>query len=112
YPALEAAQKLNATTGLSVGVVNMRFVKPLDEELLRQVAAKTPKLITVEDHVVMGGFGSAVLEALAAGVGRYQILRLGLPDHFIEHGAPALLYDQVGLSSDKIAARIADWMNV
>lgn len=122
HPALEAARKLEETTGLSVGVVNMRFVKPLDEELLREVAAKTPKLITVEDHVLMSGFGSAVLEALAApgalsgaasnggGSSRYQVLRLGLPDYFIEHGAPALLYDQVGLSADKIAAKVADWL--
>ncbi len=122
-PALEAAELLERD-GLSVGVVNMRFVKPLDEALLKEVVAQTPKIVTVEDHVLQGGFGSAVLEALAApgaisgaasnggGYGRYQVLRLGLPDAFVEHGAPGKLYDMVGLSAERIAGRIADWMNV
>ncbi|MBI4385785.1 MAG: 1-deoxy-D-xylulose-5-phosphate synthase [Elusimicrobia bacterium] len=120
HPALEAARALESL-GLSVGVVNMRFVKPLDEELLREIVARTPKVVTVEDHVVTGGFGSAVLEALTApgpvpgspsnGAGA-QVLRIGIPDRFVDHGAPALLYDSVGLSPDKIAARIADWMGL
>ncbi|MBI3548362.1 MAG: 1-deoxy-D-xylulose-5-phosphate synthase [Elusimicrobia bacterium] len=120
HPSLEAAEKL-AALGLSVGVINMRFVKPIDSELLKDVVSRTPKIVTVEDNVLEGGFGSAVLEALAApgavsgaasngvGTGRYQVLRLGL-EGFVEHGAPALLYEQEGLSSGRIADRIADWM--
>jgi len=107
HPALEAAQILE-DKGISCGVVNMRFVKPLDVELLKECAAKTPRLVTVEDNVLQGGFGSAVLEALTPG--RAEVLRLGLPDGFVEHGAPHLLYDLVGLSAPKIAERIAAWV--
>ncbi len=107
HPALEAAQLLE-DKGISCGVVNMRFVKPLDVELLKECAAKTPRLVTVEDNVLQGGFGSAVLEALTPG--RAEVLRLGLPDSYVEHGAPNLLYDAVGLSAPKIAEKIAAWV--
>jgi len=106
HPALEAAQMLE-DRGISCGVVNMRFVKPLDVELLKECAARTPRLATIEDNVLAGGFGSAVLEALTPG--RAEVLRLGLPDAFVEHGAPHLLYDAVGLSAAKIAERVAAW---
>ena len=107
HPALEAAQILE-DQGWSVGVVNMRFVKPMDVELLKECAAKTPRLVTIEDNVIQGGFGSAVLEALTPG--RAEVLRLGIPDSFVEHGAPHLLYDSVGLSGPKIAERVAAWL--
>jgi 1-deoxy-D-xylulose-5-phosphate synthase len=107
HPSLEAAQLLE-DRGISCGVVNMRFVKPLDVELLKECAAKTPRLVTVEDNVLQGGFGSAVLEALTPG--RAEVLRLGLPDDYVEHGAPHLLYDLVGLSAPKIAEQIAAWV--
>ncbi len=107
HPALEAAQILE-DKGWAVGVVNMRFVKPLDIELLKECAARTPRLVTIEDNVISGGFGSAVLEALTPG--RAEVLRLGIPDSFVEHGAPPLLYDAVGLSSQKIAERVAAWL--
>ncbi|MEK7382414.1 MAG: transketolase C-terminal domain-containing protein, partial [Elusimicrobiota bacterium] len=109
HPALEASQILE-DQGLSCGVVNMRFVKPLDVDLLKECAAKTPRLVTVEDNVIQGGFGSAVLEALTPG--RAEVLRLGIPDSFVEHGAPHLLYDAVGLSGPKIAQRVAAWIPV
>ncbi len=107
HPALEAAQILE-DKGYSVGVVNMRFVKPMDVELLKECAAKTPRLVTIEDNVIQGGFGSAVLEALTPG--RAEVLRLGIPDSFVEHGAPHLLYDSIGLSAPKIAERVAAWL--
>ncbi len=107
HPALEAAQILE-DRGISCGVVNMRFVKPIDVELIKACAAKTPRLVTIEDNVLPGGFGSAVLEALAPG--EAMVLRLGLPDGFVEHGAPPILYDLVGLTAPKIADRIAAWM--
>jgi 1-deoxy-D-xylulose-5-phosphate synthase len=106
HPCLEAAQMLE-DQGISAGVLNMRFVKPMDVELLKQTVARTPKLVTVEDNVLQGGFGSAVLEALGSGA---DVLRLGLPDRFVDHGAPHLLYDAVGLSAPKIAQRVADWL--
>ena len=93
YPALEAAEALDAT------VVNMRWVKPLDVDLLLQVAADHDALVTVEEGATLGGAGSAVMEALnAAGVVR-PVLALGLPDVFIEHGDPARLLALQGLDA-------------
>jgi 1-deoxy-D-xylulose-5-phosphate synthase len=83
YPALQAAEKLGAT------VVNMRWAKPLDVELLLKVAAEHEALVTVEEGAVMGGAGSAVAEALAGGRDRHAGAATGLPDVFIEHGDPA-----------------------
>jgi len=100
YPALAAAERLNAT------VVNMRWAKPLDTELLLEIAARHESLVTVEEGSVMGGAGSAVLEALqAAGVQR-PVLQLGLPDVFIEHGDPAKLLALQGLDATGIEASI------
>ena len=100
YPALAAAERLNAT------VVNMRWAKPLDTELLLQVAARHEALVTVEEGCLMGGAGSAVGEALqAAGVVK-PLLQLGLPDEFIEHGDPAQLLALQGLDAAGIEASI------
>jgi 1-deoxy-D-xylulose-5-phosphate synthase len=100
YPALQAAEKLGAT------VVNMRWAKPVDEELLLRVAASHEALVTVEDGAIMGGAGSAVSEALqAAGVAK-PLLQLGLPDVFIEHGDPAKLMSLQGLDAAGIEASI------
>ncbi len=90
-PALEAAERLDAT------VANMRFVKPLDAELVQRLAAAHELLVTVEEHQIMGGAGSAVCEALAALRIQRRVLLLGLPDRFIEHGDPAKLLASVGL---------------
>ena len=102
YPALQAAQALNAT------VVNMRWAKPLDVELLLQVAAEHESLVTVEDAAIMGGAGSAVAEALAAAGIVKPLLQLGLPDVFIEHGDPARLMALHGLDAAGIQAAIAN----
>jgi len=100
YPALAAAEKLGAT------VVNMRWVKPLDTELLLQVAAEHEALVTVEEGAVMGGAGSAVSEALQAAGVLKPLLQLGLPDVFIEHGDPAKLLSLQGLDAAGIQASI------
>ena len=95
-PALEAAESLDAT------VANMRFVKPLDLDLIRQLAATHEVLVTVEEHQVMGGAGSAVCEALnGLGIER-RVLLLGLPDRFIDHGDPGKLLSSVGLDAPGI----------
>ena len=100
YPALEAAEGLDAT------VVNMRWVKPLDTELLAQVARDHEQIVTVEEGCVMGGAGSAVQEALQRlGIVR-PVLQLGLPDAFIEHGDPARLLALQGLDAAGIAAAV------
>ena len=100
YPALEAAEQLNAT------VVNMRWAKPLDTELLLQIAQLHDALVTVEEGAIMGGAGSAVAEALHAAALLKPMLQLGLPDKFIEHGDPAKLLAHNGLDAGGIAASI------
>ena len=100
YPALQAGEALDAT------VVNMRWAKPLDTELLAQVASEHEQIVTVEEGAIMGGAGSAVLEALQAmGLVR-PVLQLGLRDEFIEHGDPAKLLALQGLDSAGIAASV------
>ena len=96
YPALQAAEKLNAT------VVNMRWVKPLDVEMVLAMAARHEHLVTVEDACVMGGAGSAVGEALQAANVLKSVLNLGLPDEFVEHGDPAKLMAMLGLDAQGI----------
>jgi 1-deoxy-D-xylulose-5-phosphate synthase len=99
-PALEAAEQLDAT------VANMRFVKPLDTDLVKRLAATHELLVCVEEHQLMGGAGSAVCEALAAlGIER-RVLLLGLPDRFIDHGDPAKLLASVGLDRDGIVKSV------
>ena len=93
YPALAAAESLDAT------VVNMRWAKPLDTELLLQVAAAHDALVTIEDSSRLGGAGSAVLEALQQAALNPPVLILGLPDEFIEHGDPARLMAMQGLDA-------------
>ncbi|HET7670616.1 MAG TPA: 1-deoxy-D-xylulose-5-phosphate synthase [Burkholderiales bacterium] len=102
-PALEAGEALGAT------VANMRFVKPLDVELVKQIAADHHLIVTVEEHQVMGGAGSAVAEALADS--EKKILMLGLPDRFIDHGDPARLLASVGLDAEGIRAAITKAMS-
>ena len=99
-PALEAGEALDAT------VANMRFVKPLDLELVRQLAERHELLVSVEEHQVMGGAGSAVCEALnQLGIER-RVLLLGLPDRFIDHGDPGKLLSSVGLDAPGIRRAI------
>ena len=102
YPAVEAADVL-ADFGISAAVVNARFVKPLDEELIVPLAERIGRVITIEDGVLMGGFGSAVLEALAhRGIQGVQVRRLGIPDQFIEHGDVKTLYSLCGCDEEAV----------
>jgi 1-deoxy-D-xylulose-5-phosphate synthase len=100
HPALVAAEVL----GLSVA--NMRWVKPLDLDLLREMARSHQALVTVEEGCVMGGAGGAVLEALQAEGLNVPVLQLGLPDDFIEHGDPAKLLSNIGLDAAGIERSI------
>jgi len=106
YPALQAAEKLGAT------VVNMRWAKPLDTELLLRVAASHDALVTLEEGAVMGGAGSAVAEALAAAGVIKPLLQLGLRDEFIEHGDPASLLSLQGLDAAGIEQSIVQRFGV
>ena len=101
---LEAAERL-AERGVSAAVVDGRFVKPLDIELLSEVGRSCGVLVTVEDHVVTGGFGSAVLEALSPRLPGVRIERIGLPDRFVEHGDVNDQWREVGMDAASIVER-------
>jgi 1-deoxy-D-xylulose-5-phosphate synthase len=111
YPAVAAAECL-AREGLSIKVINARFVKPLDAELLTQTAQKIKKIITVEENVLPGGFGSAVLdlfaEKLITGV---EVKRLGIPDEFVEHATQGELRDKYGLDKNGIIRAIRQMLS-
>jgi 1-deoxy-D-xylulose-5-phosphate synthase len=98
--ALAAADELDAT------VANMRFVKPLDSELVAKLAREHHALVTIEENVIAGGAGSAVAEALAAAGIVVPLLQLGLPDAFIDHGDPAQLLAECGLDARGIVASV------
>jgi len=105
--ALALAARLQADEGLSVGVVNGRFAKPLDRTLLLEHAARAPLIITMEDHVVTGGFGSAVIETLQEENCATAVERIGWPDKFVEHGSSiGVLREAYALSPDAIYDRI------
>ncbi|MDO8602688.1 MAG: 1-deoxy-D-xylulose-5-phosphate synthase [Candidatus Omnitrophota bacterium] len=104
--ALEASEFL-ANEGVDCEVVNARFIKPIDVDLIMGSILKTGKLFTVEEGVIGGGFGSGVLELIIDKVGKHIIIKnIALPDKFIEHGKRALLLDKYGLSSQKIKETI------
>jgi 1-deoxy-D-xylulose-5-phosphate synthase len=98
------AREILEKEGISVTLVNARFVKPLDSELICSLAAKIPRIVTVEENVLQGGFGSAVLECLNdTGVTGFRITRLGIPDTFVEHGSQSLLRSKYGIDTPAIA---------
>jgi 1-deoxy-D-xylulose-5-phosphate synthase len=107
--ALGAARLLADEHGVEPTVADARFAKPLDAELVEQLAAEHELLVTVEENVLAGGFGSAVLEELADGdlLGGTRVLRIGLPDRYVTHGKPALLREEVGLTPEALADRVA-----
>jgi 1-deoxy-D-xylulose-5-phosphate synthase len=104
--SLDAAEELDAT------VANMRFVKPIDEALIAELAASHDLLVTVEENVVMGGAGSAVLEVLQQQGSRVPVLQIGLPDRFIDQGDPGIQLADAGLTAEgilkTIRARLAE----
>jgi 1-deoxy-D-xylulose-5-phosphate synthase len=103
--ALEAAEIL-AERGISATVADARFAKPIDAGLAAQLAAEHDLLVTVEEGVLAGGFGSAVWETLSDAGITARILRVGLPDRYVTHGAPKLLHEEVGFTGQRIAERI------
>ncbi len=106
--ALEAAEELRRHD-VAVTVADARFAKPIDAGLMAQLAAEHDLLVTVEEGVLAGGFGSAVWETLneaGAGTGSARIMRVGLPDRYVTHGKPALLHEEVGFTGGHIAERV------
>ena len=113
YPAIEAGENL-AGEGVSATVVNARFVKPLDEELITEIARSHRLIVTAEDAYLAGGFGSAVLELLEAKglADRIRVVRLGVTDEIVTHGDPKVLLAQYGLCADGIAAKALETLQV
>jgi 1-deoxy-D-xylulose-5-phosphate synthase len=109
-PAFAAVKRLSEE-GFNIKVINARFVKPLDEELILKTVATIKKIITVEENVLQGGFGSAVLELLAekniTGVG---VKRLGLPDEFVHHASQAEQRDKYALNEEGIIRAIREML--
>ncbi|HLI70000.1 MAG TPA: 1-deoxy-D-xylulose-5-phosphate synthase [Ktedonobacteraceae bacterium] len=106
--AEEAAHEL-AEEGIRAAVVNARWAKPLDEELILRLAQGTRRIVTVEDHMIAGGFGSAVLELLESrGLNQINVRLIGFPDRPIEHGSPSILKELYGLTSSHIKDVVRD----
>src|SRR5208337_5354194 len=102
YPALKAAAMMKEE-GIDACVVNARFIKPLDEEGIKELCGRTKRIITVEENILAGGFGSAVLEYLSReGLHNVAVHRIGIDDEFVEQGSQALLRKQYGLDEDGI----------
>jgi 1-deoxy-D-xylulose-5-phosphate synthase len=109
YRACEVARKLREE-GIRVTVVNPRFIKPLDSQLLCGLAQKIGRVVTIEEHILAGGFGSAVIELLhERGLLDVEVLRLGIPDQFLEHGPQRVLREKWGLDCRGILARVKDF---
>jgi 1-deoxy-D-xylulose-5-phosphate synthase len=102
-----AAADLLAEQGFRVTVADARFAKPLDVGLIAQLVAEHELVVTVEEGVLSGGFGSGVLEVISdQGLAGARVIRVGLPDRFVTHGAPALLHGEVGYTAEKIVERV------
>jgi 1-deoxy-D-xylulose-5-phosphate synthase len=112
YPAMKVAEKL-VKINIQTTVVNMRFVKPLDGKMLQQIALTHDTIVTLEENVKQGGFGSAIGEYLVENkLFDVKTLYLGLPDEFIEHGANEILYHNLGLDFDGILTSITQFLGV
>ncbi|MDM7914064.1 MAG: transketolase C-terminal domain-containing protein, partial [Candidatus Eisenbacteria bacterium] len=107
--ALACAEQLEAVVD-GVGVIDARFLKPLDEELLASVLARAGRIVTLEENSVRGGLGAAVATFAQERGAKVPMLHLGLPDAFVEHGRRALLLDRVGLSEQAVHGRIVEWI--
>jgi len=96
--------------GFEPTVCDARFAKPIDGELLHSLAAGHELIVVVEENVLAGGFGSAVLEHLndsGAATGRPEVIRFGIPDRYVTHGKPELLHEEIGLTAERVAERVA-----
>lgn len=111
YPALSAASLLEQK-GFKVGVINARFIKPMDRKTMVAITRVCSKIITLEDHVLSGGFGESVLSCIDEETSSpFRLLRLGLPDRFITHGSPGLLRKECGLDTDSIVEKAISFLN-
>ena len=105
------AAEILKSEGIDAAIYNMRFIKPLDDKLLAEVASNYNKIITVEENSIIGGFGSGVLEHFNEQGYKNEILRVGLPDKFIDHGTQAELHEILGIDPKGIAIKTAQFLN-
>ena len=106
YNTAKAIEKVEAITGKNFAHYDIRFLKPLDNELLHEIGRKFDKVVTVEEGVLNGGFGSAVLEFMADNQYKGLVKRIGIQDEFVEHGTPEELHQLIGLDTESIAANL------
>jgi 1-deoxy-D-xylulose-5-phosphate synthase len=113
YPAMKAAENLEKD-GIDAGVINARFVKPLDSELILALAQSCRMIVTVEEAYLAGGFGSAVMELLEENglADRVKVVRMGVPDRIVTHGDPKLLLAKFGLDADGIYTKIKETVEI
>jgi 1-deoxy-D-xylulose-5-phosphate synthase len=104
--ALKAIEIAEKVVEKPIALYDMKFLKPLDIDLLKTITENHTHLITVEDGVIQGGFGSAILEYVSDNQLDVKVIRLGIPDKFIEHGTPEELYSLTGLSPEEIAKKL------
>ena len=109
--AARAITKAEAGLGKSIAHYDLRFLKPLDEELLHEVGRKFERILTIEDGIVRGGMGSAVLEFMADNEYKPTVKRIGIPNIFVEHGAVNELYHVCGMDEEGILTKIKEFIN-
>jgi 1-deoxy-D-xylulose-5-phosphate synthase len=109
YPALDVADELQKE-GIGIGVINGRFIKPMDNNVLSEVASRTKKILTLEENALMGGFGSAVMELLSKEERLVPIKSMGIPDTFITHGSQKKLRNALGIDREGIKKAIKAWL--
>jgi len=108
HSAQQAIEKVEKEKNISIAHYDLRFLKPLDETMLHEIAKKFKQIVTIEDGVIQGGFGSAVLEFMSDNGYNIRVKRLGIPNTFVEHGTPEELYNMLGLDADGITASIKE----
>jgi 1-deoxy-D-xylulose-5-phosphate synthase len=111
-PVAREAARILATEGVAAAVINARFAKPVDGEMIARYARSAEILVTVEDHALAGGFGSAVLEELNRAGLSTPVIRIGWPDHFIEHGKPDDLRRKYGLTAEAAVAQVREHLGI
>lgn len=112
YSAAQAIEAVEKEKSISIAHYDMRFLKPLDTELLHEVASNFKYIVTIEDGVINGGFGSAVLEFMADNNYKLNVKRLGIKDTFVEHGTPEQLYNMLGLDAEGIAKSLLEYIDM
>ena len=109
--AARAITRAEADLGLSIAHYDLRFLKPLDEELLHEAGRKFQRILTIEDGIIKGGMGSAVLEFMADNEYKPTVKRIGIPNIFVEHGAVAELYQLCGMDEEGILTKIKEFIH-